>query len=162
MKPPVSPARFWSKVRRGAPHLCWPWQGYRNRDGYGQYSTRSLGNVLAHRIAWQLVHGQSDSEAVIRHDCDNRLCCNPRHLRRGTHADNVQDRVARGRSATAIRGNWAGGRKKAPKPAAKPATQPRLLRTGVSAGSEKKPPPFGFFFSAATRRKIAEQKQEVG
>jgi len=36
---------------------------------------------------------------VVRHTCDNPLCINPDHLLIGTHAENVQDRVARNRSA---------------------------------------------------------------
>ena len=36
---------------------------------------------------------------VLRHTCDNRWCINPDHLIEGTHNDNVQDRVLRGRSA---------------------------------------------------------------
>ena len=36
---------------------------------------------------------------VIRHICDNRKCINPNHLVKGTHADNVADRVERKRSA---------------------------------------------------------------
>ena len=39
---------------------------------------------------------------VIRHTCDNRMCINPSHLILGTHADNVADRVLRGRSAAGI------------------------------------------------------------
>ena len=34
---------------------------------------------------------------VVRHACDNPPCCNPLHLLGGTHADNVADKVRRGR-----------------------------------------------------------------
>ncbi len=40
---------------------------------------------------------------VIRHTCDNRQCINPDHLILGTHQDNVQDRVKRGRSANGVK-----------------------------------------------------------
>jgi hypothetical protein len=46
-----------------------------------------------------LEHGPIAEGVVIRHSCDNRPCCEPLHLLSGTHADNVQDRVARGRTA---------------------------------------------------------------
>lgn len=39
---------------------------------------------------------------VVRHKCDNSKCINPAHLIIGTHNDNVQDRVARNRSAKGI------------------------------------------------------------
>lgn len=31
------------------------------------------------------------------HTCDNRPCCNPRHLYRGTRQDNARDATTRGR-----------------------------------------------------------------
>lgn len=40
------------------------------------------------------------SGRIVRHTCDNSRCINPDHLVLGTHADNVADRVNRGRSAS--------------------------------------------------------------
>lgn len=87
---------FWSKVNRtGGPDACWPWLGRLNRDGYGE--------ERAHRRAYGYANGPIPRDAVVRHTCDNPPCCNPRHLLTGTQADNVADRVARGRSATGER-----------------------------------------------------------
>lgn len=37
---------------------------------------------------------------VVRHKCDNPRCINPEHLEGGTHLDNNNDKVSRGRAKT--------------------------------------------------------------
>jgi hypothetical protein len=52
----------------------------------------------AHRLALVLSGIAPPFEgAVARHRCHNRRCCNPAHLRWGTHRDNMQDCVRAGR-----------------------------------------------------------------
>lgn len=58
---------------------------------------------LLSRHVFRVFFGQLAEGEVVRHTCDNPACCNPAHLIRGTVADNVADRVARGRSATGER-----------------------------------------------------------
>lgn len=58
--------------------------------------------ILRHRLAYCEHHNITldDIEGyVIRHSCDNPRCINPLHLLKGTHADNVQDKVSRNRQA---------------------------------------------------------------
>ena len=55
--------------------------------------------IAIHRYVYMQHNGQISSDVVIRQKCDNPLCCNIEHLEAGTHADNVADRVSRGRSA---------------------------------------------------------------
>ena len=50
----------------------------------------------AHQIAARIAYGPADGRYVL-HSCDNRLCCNPRHLRYGSQLDNVRDAIARKR-----------------------------------------------------------------
>jgi hypothetical protein len=89
--------RFWSKVDKRGHDECWPWTGSKfATTGYGQFWLRGT-NVGAHRVACALTHGLSAGRMAI-HSCDNPPCCNPLHLRWGTHAENVADRVARGRT----------------------------------------------------------------
>ncbi len=71
-----------------------------NKGGYGKgiYLGKRM---LLHRIAYCFnsgTHPDMIEGLVIRHKCDNTRCINPKHLEVGTQADNVQDRVLRGRS----------------------------------------------------------------
>lgn len=88
--------RFWSRVRKG--DGCWLWLGGRESNGrYGacKIAGRSQG---AHRWAYELTHGQIPAGLVVRHRCDNTLCCNPDHLEVGTQLDNRRDAVERQRT----------------------------------------------------------------
>jgi hypothetical protein len=53
---------------------------------------------LLSRFVYGLLKGNTKG-LVVRHTCDNPLCINPDHLLIGTHNDNVQDKVNRGRQA---------------------------------------------------------------
>lgn len=96
-------ARFWAKVdRSGGPDACWPWTGPRNGDGYGQ-TTVGGRTVGAHRVAYARANGEIPDGLSVLHDCDNRPCCNPAHLRVGTQAENISDMYSRGRGVTGDR-----------------------------------------------------------
>lgn len=89
-------ARFMHMVLRGPRHCdCWGWMG--NRDGrYGHFSVG--GKVIkAHRWIYETAVGPIPEGAVLRHRCDEPACVNPMHLEPGTHAQNSQDAVERGR-----------------------------------------------------------------
>ena len=88
---------FWSNVDVRGDDDCWPWLIGTDPDGYGR--SKHVGEQRAHRVAYRLVCGPIPDGEIVRHTCDNPPCCNPRHLLTGTHADNAQDKVDRGRSA---------------------------------------------------------------
>ena len=57
-----------------------------------------------HRVAYAIANGLSMEDiegVVIRHTCDNPPCINPEHLLAGTHADNTDDMMQRGRQKPA-------------------------------------------------------------
>lgn len=100
MKPTPAPIRFWRKVDRSAgPDACWLWTGGRKPRGYGNFCLARATNtfVLTHRYAYELTHGPIPAGLVVRHRCDNPPCCNPDHLILGTHQQNTQDAIERGR-----------------------------------------------------------------
>jgi hypothetical protein len=78
--------RFWSKVdNSGGKDACWNWKSSMVVRGYGKY-------VPAHRFAFSLYNSRPlESFDVIRHKCDNKKCCNPKHLEEGSQTDNMRD-----------------------------------------------------------------------
>lgn len=89
--------RFWSRVDVKGPKDCWLWKGsVQVKTGYGKYKLN--GNTTSsHRIAFFIAFGAIGEGVKICHRCDMRLCCNPNHLFRGSHQDNMADMVAKGR-----------------------------------------------------------------
>lgn len=95
---PLVSDRFQAKVSIGLPDDCWPWTGSRNRDGYGQVMLEGK-KQKAHRVvlAWKLGRPIKPGKQSM-HTCDNPPCCNPDHLREGSHAENMEDSRQKGRS----------------------------------------------------------------
>jgi HNH endonuclease len=96
---------FWSMVDQRRPNDCWPWLGYTSDFGYGRIDIFGEKGVYAHRVAYFLLpHSgriplkENGQNILVLHRCDNPACCNPRHLYLGSHNDNMQDKVKRGRS----------------------------------------------------------------
>jgi hypothetical protein len=83
----VSVARFWSKVDKRGPDECWPWLGATTK-GYGQFKLGGR-TLRAHRVAVTLSGTPIPPKLVIDHECRNRRCCNPEHLRAVTNRKNV-------------------------------------------------------------------------
>jgi hypothetical protein len=81
--------RFWKHVQKT--QGCWLWAaGLTGRYGHfeGDY---------AHRFAWRIHFGPIPKGRCVCHRCDVPLCVRPDHLFLGTHKDNTQDAIRKGR-----------------------------------------------------------------
>lgn len=101
---PMSDEALWNSLvlrfRAAIPDIdtneCQEWPGCRDKAGYGRIG---YGKSIpkAHRMAFMIHHQRAIAPGMdILHDCpkgDNHACCNWRHLREGTDADNAADRI---------------------------------------------------------------------
>ncbi len=89
---------FWFKLLRPKDE-CWIWKGAKTIFGHGR--VKIAGELQStHRVAFSIAKGDelvSGRRSLILHSCDNPACCNPEHLRLGTHRENVMDAIDRGR-----------------------------------------------------------------
>jgi hypothetical protein len=84
--------KFWSKIDMSkGKDSCWVWTKAQQGQGYG--ITWFMGKSMsAHKVAWILTNGLVPEGLEILHKCNNRLCCNPSHMRVDTHLENMHDR----------------------------------------------------------------------
>ncbi len=59
---------------------------------YCQYNYESF---VLHRKAYEVFVGEIPEGQIVRHKCDNSICCNPEHLEVGTKKDNRNDFMQR-------------------------------------------------------------------
>lgn len=91
-------SRFWEYVVRTGD--CWLWTGCKTSFGYGaiRQGGRNGETLRTHRVSWELRNGPIPPGMIVLHKCDIPACVNPDHLRLGSHADNVKDKIAKGRA----------------------------------------------------------------
>lgn len=77
---------------------CWIWLGDKFKTNGRPSISFGKQRHQVHRLSYIIWTGQPLGNLNVLHSCDNILCVNPDHLRAGTHADNSQDMVNRGRS----------------------------------------------------------------
>jgi hypothetical protein len=89
--------------RIGDKNECWIWIGLtvKPKPGsrllpYGRMSLKGK-NYRAHRLMYEFFYGVKPGKLLVLHTCDNPRCVKPSHLFLGTHSDNLQDCITKGR-----------------------------------------------------------------
>lgn len=95
----------------GKSSKCLEWQGAVFSNGYGRLgmpaTTKHEKIHRTHRYSYFLANGKIAKALSVLHKCDNRLCCNPKHLYQGDHRENMRDMISRGRQAVGSRSGKA-------------------------------------------------------
>lgn len=100
--------RFWANTNKT--DGCWLWTGKPGKNGYGALQVDGK-KIYAHRFSFWL-HNQylPDFTAwdVVEHQCQNRLCVNPEHLRQASQKQNVENTSMRHDNKSGYRGvHWS-------------------------------------------------------
>jgi hypothetical protein len=67
---------------------CWEWTGAKIPNGYGSIRSKT-GQLLAHRVAYEIFVGPIPDGMSIDHLCRNRACVSAEHLEPVTTRENV-------------------------------------------------------------------------
>lgn len=111
---------------------CIEWVKARNAYGYGVVRDEDGKTKLAHRAAWFLAFGTYPEKHLL-HRCDNPCCVRVDHLFEGSHAENMADKMAKGRHRWGSR-KWA---QNEPKPWAK-LTLEQVLAIKAAEGPQSR------------------------
>lgn len=86
--------RFFNYIAIDEATDCWNWSGTISKTGYGAFGICIEGKQKfygAHRVAFSVLKGELVCGMVIDHQCRNRKCVNPFHLRQVTQKINLHE-----------------------------------------------------------------------
>lgn len=87
--------------RKGSRHptlgWCWHWLGTLHPKSGRPLITVKGKLLFAYRWAYEYYVGPIGADLVLLHQCDNKLCVNPSHMKPGTQAENIADMDRKGR-----------------------------------------------------------------
>lgn len=76
---------------------CWNWLGtLQPKTGRPLISVNGK-LIYAYRYSYEAWHGPVPEGMVLLHECDNKICVNPNHVRPGTQLENIADMDRKGR-----------------------------------------------------------------
>lgn len=71
---------------------CWNWIGCLSKTGYAKFAMNGSW-IGGHIFSYEYFNGERIKGLVIAHNCNNRKCVNPKHLRQDTQSSNLIDMV---------------------------------------------------------------------
>ena len=86
--------KLMEKVKKTS--TCWEWAGAVDADGRARTPMEIASCRTVARVIYVLFVGPVGKLHVL-HTCDNPICVRASHLFLGTHTDNMQDKVRKGR-----------------------------------------------------------------
>jgi hypothetical protein len=92
-------AYIWARCVPEPMSGCWLWAQSVNQDGYGKACTDE-NRRGAHRASYEAFRGDIPDGLSVCHKCDTPSCVNPDHFFLGTFAENMKDKVRKGRLNT--------------------------------------------------------------
>lgn len=85
-------------MHEGDRAVCWEWQRPISNTSMRPYFSVEGKRISSYRLVYELTFGVTlTPQVLLRHKCDNQICCNPYHVEEGTHAENMDDMKKRER-----------------------------------------------------------------
>lgn len=84
---------IWRDIQKGInkrDNGCWEWEGRKHKEGYGEI-TRKGKHYSTHRVSY--IFHNDDFPMLVGHLCDNKICCNPHHLKSKSYKENSHYRT---------------------------------------------------------------------
>jgi hypothetical protein len=72
---------------------CWLWTACLEKSGYAHFTDINGKPCRAHRFSYEYFIGPLDKNLEICHNCHNKSCVNPDHLRQDTKSSNTMDKL---------------------------------------------------------------------